>query len=801
MLENIDLSQTFNIAILGRSNTGKSSLMNALLKLSRKEALQVSKVGIQPNLTKDFAIQKFFNDDIYLIDTPPIHDEYFENHKIINIINDMDLVILVIDGYPVYGHKYIFQKLSIYKSNVFVVLNGIDKWDNCFSDWINYTVSQWANYLNVDKIYLTCTRGYNPTEDSPKMDIRGVDLLRQDINNFVNQKIRQKHKNILMESAVKFKANENKDLLTSKDKKQIISTSELQSALKSCQQTAYISCEIALKYSNEINKILRNLIKSLDQEISISHQHKNKELKKSFDQVISAIKEILNKDIDELKSSLAKKKIHLSDYSIVLFGRTRAGKSTLREALTNGDGSTIGKGGQRTTRDVHEYQWNHLRLIDTPGIEAYNGEEDTHKATKKVDEADMVLFLTSDDSVQPGEFEEMARLTQINKPFIVLLNVKTKLETETQLNRFLTKPDRIFDQERLSGHHNHIQKCVSQHLNINQVQIIDIQARAGFLSNLPEYKNYKTKLWELSRLDQVYSIIAEDIYSNGNKRRASTFFDGTKVLINNIKQQLLIIKQDINSQITFLQKEEKELKKLFNDFIKDKDKKIDTDVRAIFSRFTQTIPAFIDETAGKKNAETKWKDKQKELEDKLKESIPTIFKTMEIELKEKLSEFEKEYSYDAKNINFNINFDKVNEGIFGNVLRGLGILLGAIGVAVFFSNPVIPAIGLGLTAIFNWISDKVKKDEKRKFNEEKEKRKNDLVAQLKKKEKELIIELQNEVKPKLKEIEKDILSPLEFSLKELSFINQQIFIAEQAIEKQLNELKNDHELMEQSFND
>lgn len=45
---------------MGRANTGKSSLMNALLQLSRRQALQVSKVGIQTHLTKDFVIQKFF---------------------------------------------------------------------------------------------------------------------------------------------------------------------------------------------------------------------------------------------------------------------------------------------------------------------------------------------------------------------------------------------------------------------------------------------------------------------------------------------------------------------------------------------------------------------------------------------------------------------------------------------------------------------------------------------------------------------------------------------------------------------
>lgn len=166
----------------------------------------------------------------------------------------------------------------------------------------------------------------------------------------------------------------------------------------------------------------------------------------------------------------------------------------------------------------------------------------------------MVLFLTSDDSVQPSEFEQMGRLSHIEKPFIVLLNVKGKLENETQIKRFLAKPEKTFDEERLSGHHNHIKTYVKQHLTIEEVTIIDIHARAGFLSNQSEYQEYKTELWQLSKLDKVYSIIAEDVYKNGNERRASTFFEGTKVLINDIRKQLDFIEKNIADKINFFSK-------------------------------------------------------------------------------------------------------------------------------------------------------------------------------------------------------------------------------------------------------
>jgi hypothetical protein len=60
-----------------------------------------------------------------------------------------------------------------------------------------------------------------------------------------------------------------------------------------------------------------------------------------------------------------------SPFSIALFGRTMSGKSTLMEILTHGDGTSIGKGAQRTTRDVRTYPYNNMIIIDVPGIAAF----------------------------------------------------------------------------------------------------------------------------------------------------------------------------------------------------------------------------------------------------------------------------------------------------------------------------------------------------------------------------------------------------------------------------------------------
>ncbi|WP_201764279.1 GTPase [Halalkalibacterium ligniniphilum] len=69
-------------------------------------------------------------------------------------------------------------------------------------------------------------------------------------------------------------------------------------------------------------------------------------------------------------------KENLSTLTVTLFGRTKAGKSTIRETLTNGDSESIGRGAQRTTRNIKEYYLKNLIIIDTLGISAYEGEED-----------------------------------------------------------------------------------------------------------------------------------------------------------------------------------------------------------------------------------------------------------------------------------------------------------------------------------------------------------------------------------------------------------------------------------------
>jgi len=156
--------------------------------------------------------------------------------------------------------------------------------------------------------------------------------------------------------------------------RQRVSESEFKEALEQCSVTARKAYTRTVEYTKQAESILQKLSDNLS--VTTAQLLNNKDAKQFefagvLTEIVSELQQLSTKEIEALVSSLNTKRKHLEDFTIALFGRTKAGKSTIREALTRGDGGTIGKGAQRTTRDVREYRWQGLRLLDTPGIEAY----------------------------------------------------------------------------------------------------------------------------------------------------------------------------------------------------------------------------------------------------------------------------------------------------------------------------------------------------------------------------------------------------------------------------------------------
>lgn len=184
-----DFSKTLNIAIIGKVSSGKSSLINALLERSRKNAL--AEVGAISGITTKLKVLKL-DERVRLIDSPGLDDVRAENSNITkNFLQHIDVGILVISGSSDASQKKHLDDLKVHCHSIFVVLSRIDEYDKYkhqdgSNPALDKVISQWKQTLGIGKIYPVCMLGYDldlPPETL--LDIRGVGCVREDIENFL----------------------------------------------------------------------------------------------------------------------------------------------------------------------------------------------------------------------------------------------------------------------------------------------------------------------------------------------------------------------------------------------------------------------------------------------------------------------------------------------------------------------------------------------------------------------------------------------------------------------------------------
>ncbi|MBN3922380.1 GTPase [Nostoc sp. NMS4] len=181
-----DFSKTLNIAVIGKVSSGKSSLINALLKRNRDNALIV---GAEAGITKNLTVLRL-DDRVRLIDSPGLDDVRSQNSEVTKeFLKHIDVGILVVTASSESSQKKYLDDLQKHCDSVFVVLNKIDEYDRYTPEALAKVVEQWKKDLNIQKIYRFCAFGYDPdiSPDVP-LDIRDIDWLRYDIQDFLVSK-------------------------------------------------------------------------------------------------------------------------------------------------------------------------------------------------------------------------------------------------------------------------------------------------------------------------------------------------------------------------------------------------------------------------------------------------------------------------------------------------------------------------------------------------------------------------------------------------------------------------------------
>lgn len=133
-------------------------------------------------------------------------------------------------------------------------------------------------------------------------------------------------------------------------------------------------------------------------------------------------------------------------FRVVFMGRTMAGKSTLFEFFSGGDGSRVGDGRQRYSRDscARPSEVLGCEIVDTPGVGAMDGEDDFQVAFAQVADADLILWVASDQATQEQTGRALRQLGALGKPIVVALNCLADLDDPIAVMDLLEEPERVF---------------------------------------------------------------------------------------------------------------------------------------------------------------------------------------------------------------------------------------------------------------------------------------------------------------------------------------------------------------------
>lgn len=398
---------------------------------------------------------------------------------------------------------------------------------------------------------------------------------------------------------------------------------EIKGALDRCAEAAEYGFQKAdghLKRSKEVIEQAGVLIKG------IAKKHgKNKAnapLIANLKQVMTEL-ESTHAEIDKI---VREKRRKLKSFNITLFGRTMVGKSTLMEVLTRGSGESIGSGAQRTTRDVRSYLWQGLTITDVPGVAAFGGEADEEIAFNAAKQADLILFLISDDAPQPSEAERLGRLRTWGIPVLGIANVKWGLDSEIAIKHFIHSQDRVFDGEKLRSLFTQFDELADKHTPGRELPFVPAHLHARFLADRCEDSALTRDLAAASRFSHVEERILNEIITNGPFLRLRSFLHGATASTLETSEALLQMSTLLEELHLRLADREGELDSWRNSFQLQARHRLEQMQQETIGKLRNEIRPFAAAHWQKKNAAKEWEARIESAE------IETRFRSLQEDL-------------------------------------------------------------------------------------------------------------------------------------------------------------------------
>lgn len=458
---------------------------------------------------------------------------------------------------------------------------------------------------------------------------------------------------------------------------------DIETALHECQAYAQKGYDIASNTWNTIHQALlaeARKVKKVDKQQGKISRLADEELIKKKKQGLAYFMEMDK----ELKQDLSYLQKQQKEFSVLVFGRTMVGKSTLMEIMTHGSGASIGNGSQRTTLDVRDYHWQGMKITDVPGIASFDGREDDRLALEAAKAADLILFLISDDGVQQEEAKNLAELRRLGKPVLGIINVKLGITEQVRSLDMKRLRNKMAERERIETICNQFRQFAGNfQQDWGDLTFVPVHLKAAYLG-----QDKNPELWEVSNFTEVEAYILSKVQQDGCFLRIKTFLD--RVIIP-LQGRMEMLYENSSSSLTeafVYQKKCQELVEWKKAFVEDSQEKFNNLCTRVKNKLARGIKEFAEYNYENEDAGKDWKKylkKELKLEADCMSFLQERANKCSRKRRELMDSLKTELTFAGVNVEFDdISMDSIFDTQFWGsaVAIGAGLISGPIGIAI-----------------------------------------------------------------------------------------------------------------------
>ena len=480
--------------------------------------------------------------------------------------------------------------------------------------------------------------------------------------------------------------------------------SDIEKALHECQAYAQKGYDIANNTWTNIHQALlaeERKVKKVDKQQGKISRLADEELIKKKKQGLASFMEM----DQELKQDLSYLQKQQKEFSVLVFGRTMVGKSTLMEIMTHGSGASIGNGSQRTTLDVRDYHWQGMKITDVPGIASFDGREDDRLALEAAKAADLILFLISDDGVQQEEAKNLAELRRLGKPVLGIINVKLGITEQVRSLDMKRLRNKMAERERIETICNQFRQFAGNfQQDWGDLTFVPVHLKAAYLG-----QDKNPELWEVSNFTAVEAYILSKVQQDGCFLRIKTFLD--RVIIP-LQGRMEMLYENSSSSLTEAfeyQKKCQELIEWKKAFKADSQRKKANLRKRLQRKLARGIREFAEDNYDNEDAGEDWKEYLQE-ELKLEADCMSFLQERSNKCsrnrREMMDSLRTELTFAGVNAEFDdISMDSITDTQLLGTIAG-----GALTI-------ICPVVGIAVTLI-NWLFGSSKEEKIREAQEE-----------------------------------------------------------------------------------